>query len=151
MIFEGRELVKNDHIKVKWESAVFNQPLKVLTIDDGDICGGRQCNSAFFYISYCNRIGQVFKVRPFLDFSGPCIAGDAERCDDEDPVNFKTVEQQVFDGRQADYSFAKAHIEENRSYRMRFDIVYSIFLIIMWLEVHPASLQSALRCRSHIL
>ena len=53
--------------------------------------------------------GESGQVVPFFDFCGPCVACDADGCDDEDSSGFEAVADEFVDGGEGGDGFAHTH------------------------------------------
>ena len=129
-------------IEVKGNAALIDKPVHVLTVDDIDI---RRLHERRFPVCLSSDrygIGQPFQMIPFLYFRRPGIPRNTQRSDYKDFPNKEHVQDKVKQRRQGNSCFAfstQAHIKENRSDRMAFDIVDCVLLIIMCYELHSAS------------
>ena len=73
MIFERGKLVNYNHIEIKRNTAFFNKPLNILTVDDVYIGGCVQCSKTLFFSTDCYAVFKVFQVIPLLDFITPSL------------------------------------------------------------------------------
>lgn len=75
VILERGQLVNDHGIVVKGKTAALDEPAQVLSVDDGDVGADHQGGPPLSGAAYGHGIGQLFQMRPFLDFRRPGVAG----------------------------------------------------------------------------
>ena len=143
---EAGKLVNDDHVVLKRDAALLNEPLHVLAVDDVDVSLLHQRCTALFLAADRYAVGQAFEVVPLPDLCRPCVPGDAERGNDQDAVDIEAVKHQAVDGGQRDDALAKSHLEQDCRDRVVDDELGCELLIFMWLIFHQAHLRFALCC-----
>lgn len=93
-------VVNNDHVKIKWHSAAFNEPLHILTVDDVEVCLLPECRKPLFTAAQHQTVIQPLKVIPLGDLGSPTILTYTDRCDDKNLSNLEAVEHHVVQRRQ---------------------------------------------------
>ena len=73
---------------------------------------------------------------PFVEFGGPCVAGDADGCDDENLLGFEAVADEVVDGGEGGDCFPHAHSQKYRRFWVVDDELDCVVLIVMRIEFH---------------
>jgi len=131
VVLEGGELVQYHHVVGEGDTGVVDQPSKVLPVDDCDIRALHESRFPLTCISDCDGVGEAGQVLPFPDLSRPCVAGDSERRDHENPMDLEAVEQEVNGGGQRDDRLSKAAIKEDSGCFVRLNIGDTVLLVVM--------------------
>ena len=136
MILETGKLVNNDHVKIKWHSAAFNEPLHILTVDDVEVCLLPECRKPLFTAAQHQTVIQPLKVIPLGDLGGPTILTYTNRGDDQYLAYLKLVKHEVVQRRQGDAGLAESAFQQDCRLWVCFDEVHSELLIVMGFVFH---------------
>ena len=142
MALEGRQFVDHEHVVLKGQTALLNQPLHVFPVDDVDQRVLLKRRPALGFRAHRDRICQALQVVPLLNLRGPGVPGHAQGRDHQHAAHFETLQRQLRNGRQRDDALAQTHLQKHSGNGMFDDEARGVLLIVMGLIKHPAPLQS---------
>lgn len=108
-VFKAREFVDDDHVVGPAVTVVLHKPGNVFSTDGVDVGLSAGGGFALFCGSDDGADGEAGQVVPFVEFCGPCVAGDSDGCDDENLLGFEAVADEVVDGGEGGDCFPHAH------------------------------------------
>ena len=137
MVLKAAALIDYHHVKRPAVPVIVHQPAHIFAVDDVQVRRGVQRPDPPCLASKDWGHPEDLRVVPFLFFPGPRSLCHFFRGNHKDFTNQEPVAFQLPDSRQGCHCFSKPHIQEQRQLFRGEDPVNAMFLIGVWLKLHP--------------